>query len=967
MRFTMNQTGTVVRGFQTAITSKQSSASSCRFHFRLGRAIATGAMALALLAGAIQSYATNYTWVANSGSFNTAVNWDQNAVPQIGDTAIFTNNNDFQVYVDQATAQMKDAVISNTAGILTIDCSGGNFWVTNDFRCGYISSTTTVYVTGGTLAVDDFDANGQALAQLRIADSTSNIFNCVAAMIVTNGTIAADGVHIGDSSNSVGSLVIGQNATLVYNTAANGCTITVGDGSSFNQLVVTNGGQLLTGDATLTVGTADGNSNNLLFVSDPGTSLTADYLRFAGNAGELIVSNRAHLHTTGSLLFGSAANANTAYVNNATIQVDGSFQIGFSSSGGTNNFFSVSNGSSISVGGTFAYGNNSFHIHDGLAFGGVGGPCTGLFNVVRSASNATNHDSQFLTFSNCFFSCTFLNPQGPIETVSVLGNATFLMTNSLSIAGVQTSSNSVSFGSTNGTMLINGGQFINQLTADNAGGFSVGGVGFNSIIVTNGGKLYTSAAFETALSNAIVVTGSGSVWSNYTTVSSFTDDFQVGSGTGVSNSLGVYNGATLFNGGTFQIGNSVSGRYNQVYFGGPGLPVFITDVGSIGAINVGNGTNNLNTGYAVNNTLAITNANVNCVTLTVGASAATNNSLTVNGGTVTVSSLFQVVATNFATFNGGQINAGGAQVAALANGGNAFAIGNGTASAIYNLSPAGYHTFGAGLSVNNNASLQGSGTISGNVSVSGSFTPGTIGTVGSIYVSNNLTLGATAQVNFDFGSSSDSATVNGNLSLGGVLNVGSITGFGIGTYTVFTYGALTGTGSLGLGTTPGGFNYAIVTNPPAIQLVVSSSAPADPYTTWQSFYFPGGGPNSLGTANPTGDGMSNTNKFLAGFNPTNGPAYLHIISVAKSSGNVVVTYLGASGDNSWSPGFASRTNVLEFTTGTANGWYTNNFASTGQTNILSGGNGFGTVSSMTDVGGATASPTRYYRVRVLLP
>jgi GH15 family glucan-1,4-alpha-glucosidase len=116
-----------------------------------------------------------------------------------------------------------------------------------------------------------------------------------------------------------------------------------------------------------------------------------------------------------------------------------------------------------------------------------------------------------------------------------------------------------------------------------------------------------------------------------------------------------------------------------------------------------------------------------------------------------------------------------------------------------------------------------------------------------------------------------------------------------------------------------------------------------------------------------GTGFSNLQKYLAGFNPTNSAAYLHIISIVNSNPNVIVTYLGASGDNTYSPGIASRTNVLEFTTGNANGGYTNDFASAGQTNILSGGNGLGTVTNMTDFGGATNRPSRYYRVRVLLP
>ena len=85
-----------------------------------------------------------------------------------------------------------------------------------------------------------------------------------------------------------------------------------------------------------------------------------------------------------------------------------------------------------------------------------------------------------------------------------------------------------------------------------------------------------------------------------------------------------------------------------------------------------------------------------------------------------------------------------------------------------------------------------------------------------------------------------------------------------------------------------------------------------------------------------------------------------------NSTNLVITYLGANGDNTWTLGFASRTNVLEFTTGTANGSYSNNFVSTGQTNILSGGTGLGTVTSFIETN-VVSGPTRYYRVRVLVP
>ncbi len=144
----------------------------------------------------------------------------------------------------------------------------------------------------------------------------------------------------------------------------------------------------------------------------------------------------------------------------------------------------------------------------------------------------------------------------------------------------------------------------------------------------------------------------------------------------------------------------------------------------------------------------------------------------------------------------------------------------------------------------------------------------------------------------------------------------------------------------------------------------------NPFAWWQLQYFgsTNNNPNTAPNGDYTGTGMSNTNKFMAGFNPTNSAAFLHIISVAKSGANIVVTYLGANGDTNYAPGILSRTNVLDFTTGDARGSYTNGgWQDTGQTNILSGGTGLGAVTNMTDVGGATNVPSRYYRVRVLLP
>jgi PKD repeat protein len=140
--------------------------------------------------------------------------------------------------------------------------------------------------------------------------------------------------------------------------------------------------------------------------------------------------------------------------------------------------------------------------------------------------------------------------------------------------------------------------------------------------------------------------------------------------------------------------------------------------------------------------------------------------------------------------------------------------------------------------------------------------------------------------------------------------------------------------------------------------------------SWQEHYFSATNGAALLDA-LSASGVPNSNELAAGFSPINAATYLHVIKIVKSGGDMNVTYLGANGDNSWSPGIAMRTNILEFTTGSPAGDYSNNFATATAsdnqgTNILSGGAGTGTVVTVTDTGGATGA-TRYYRIRVLAP
>jgi fibronectin-binding autotransporter adhesin len=343
---------------------------------------------------------------------------------------------------------------------------------------------------------------------------------------------------------------------------------------------------------------------------------------------------------------------------------------------------------------------------------------------------------------------------------------------------------------------------------------------------------------------------------------------------------------------------------------------------------------------------------------------------TFNGGTINVDYLLLTNGTaSLFTFNSGVLNV----KSSLVTNGVTFVVGDGSDPATLNLQGLS-HSYGNGLSISANGTLTGAGTINSTVTLANGavLAPGSGVTVGTLTLNNDLVLGNSSVLDYALGSASDEVIVNGNLTLGGTLNVSDSGGFGTGIYPLFTYTGTLVNNGMTIGTTPSpAFQYSVdTTSEVGVVNLDVTSAPLGPFATWQLQYF---GSTSCalcgGNASYTGDGMSNTNKFLAGFNPTNSAASLHVISITKTNNNadIKVTYLGANGDSTSPLDILSRTNVLEFTTGTANGSYTNNFASTGQTNILSGGTGLGVVTNMLDSGGATNKPSRFYRVRVLLP
>jgi autotransporter-associated beta strand protein len=251
------------------------------------------------------------------------------------------------------------------------------------------------------------------------------------------------------------------------------------------------------------------------------------------------------------------------------------------------------------------------------------------------------------------------------------------------------------------------------------------------------------------------------------------------------------------------------------------------------------------------------------------------------------------------------------------------------------------------VTVANGATLGGNGIIGGPVTVNGTLQPGN--NPGALTINNNLVVNGGAVLQYGLGTNGNLTVVTGDLTVAGTLNVTDAGGFTATNYALFTYGDAFTNNGLSVGSAPGGFNYAISTNTPGeVDLVVTPIY--TPFEQWQVDYF---GSTTNAAADPNfdadGDGQNNLAEFLSGTDPTNGGSALRIISAFPQSSNVVITWTTSGG----------HTNAVQANSGS----YTNNFVDiTTPPHLIIPGTGDAT-NSFVDGGGATNTPSRFYRIR----
>ncbi|HVM59925.1 MAG TPA: immunoglobulin domain-containing protein [Verrucomicrobiae bacterium] len=146
---------------------------------------------------------------------------------------------------------------------------------------------------------------------------------------------------------------------------------------------------------------------------------------------------------------------------------------------------------------------------------------------------------------------------------------------------------------------------------------------------------------------------------------------------------------------------------------------------------------------------------------------------------------------------------------------------------------------------------------------------------------------------------------------------------------------------------------------------VTITVSTDPFECWRVFYFGCTDNGSVcaqaaANADPYGKGISNTNQFLIGLNPTNPASVFEIVGITQSGGTNIVTWKTSGGDVNAAlfGGPTVITNIVQGSVGAADGGYSNNFSDiSGPLIVMPAGD---TETNYSDAGGTNL----YYRIRL---
>ncbi|MBI3879525.1 MAG: hypothetical protein HY301_05615 [Verrucomicrobia bacterium] len=487
---------------------------------------------------------------------------------------------------------------------------------------------------------------------------------------------------------------------------------------------------------------------------------------------------------------------------------------------------------------------------------------TGAFNTVSAGAG-------WLTASNVFVGS---NSSG----------SRLVLSNGAGFINAGTATVGDSFAATSNSVLVTGAGSV----WTNGGALIIGNSGaFNQFVVSSGGVVRDASGAignaATGDTNLVLVTGSGSVWSNSAALA-------IGGVDGSSaNQMVVSNGGAVFN-TTGTIGTGANSSNNLA---------LVTGLGSLwsntGTLTIGNSgprtlltVNNGGTVIATALTMgALSGTGSNRITIAGGKLIVTNSAgsaiTLLNRGTNVLNSGYfetdQLVLTNKVgglaqgvfEFNGGTLVTRGTTNA----NGLPFTVGNGSSNATFQLL-GGTHFFSNGLVLATNSVLNGTGTILGAVTNFGTIAPGS--SPGALRINGSLSLRSSANLSFEIGgllatNQYDVLNVTSFVELAGTLSLSLLNGFypAVGdAFSLLNFASATGAFT---NATSGGRLNTVDNLGSFLVTITPTNVVAGGYVS----------PDS------DGDGQSDYAESLAGTNPTNSASVLALVPLSVSPGGAL--------------------------------------------------------------------------------
>ncbi len=679
----------------------------------------------------------------------------------------------------------------------------------------------------GTAAASTYVIGGKNLSTTfagQITNGTIAGVNTLAIQKVGTGTLTLTGTNYHTASTSVtnGTLVVNGSLTASATTASAAGTLT-GTGYIGGLVSVNGGGKFSPGNnapGTFTLG------GGLMLNGGTVNFDLANVTTTGGGVNDLISLNG------GALIFSGTTTINPNFLNGPL--ANGIYTLisgGASTSGSTANLLWAGPTGTRQ---TIALDTGT----TGSLLLNVSG--TPAANLIWRGTNGVNWDTSTVNWDNGSGGAIFYNLDSVRFDDSGANPASVTLTTSVSPAAITV--NSTQNYTFSGSPLTGSGVLTklgsSTLTLANANSAYSGGINIF------GGTL--SAAAGSALGNGAMTISNGAT---LTLPSSSPSVFFGGSVTIPANTSGTINSGALGNGvsGNLFSGNSSSvlNLVNGVSFSGTTSAQFDNFTGTINiqsggslrysANSSGNNYGSLAPTLIINGTLQPRNAGNTVVIGTfsgsgslAGAQSAsgTGDTLYVIGGNNSDSVFSGNISSNTAVAGDIVVNKIG--TGRLTLGGASTFAGGLTVSAgtLRVTNPIGSATGSGDLEVFSGATLTGSGIIGSATTIDNGATLAPGDSIGTLTISNNLTLSDNSLLQFDLGTNSDRVNVGGNLNLTGQLSVTNAGGFGPGTYTLFTCaGALT-FGNLVLVATPPGYNYILDTSSPGtVRLIVALPVP----------------------------------------------------------------------------------------------------------------------------------------------